>query len=64
VWVLLQSVCQKSGRKVVTAVLEDGRRFEGDILIGADGIWSKVYTASSLTQMLELPMFVSSLGRT
>lgn len=31
-----------SGQKVVTAVLEDGRRFEGDILIGADGIWSKV----------------------
>jgi hypothetical protein len=41
-WVSLQSVCQKSGRKVVTAILEDGRRFEGDILIGADGIWSKV----------------------
>lgn len=38
----LQSVCQKTGRKIVTAVLEDGRRFEGDILIGADGIWSKV----------------------
>ncbi|BDA47131.1 Zeaxanthin epoxidase, chloroplastic [Coccomyxa sp. Obi] len=31
-----------SGQKVVTAILEDGRRFEGDILIGADGIWSKV----------------------
>lgn len=26
----------------MTAILEDGRRFEGDILIGADGIWSKV----------------------
>ena len=37
-----QSVCQKTGKKVVTAILEDGRRFEGDILIGADGIWSKV----------------------
>lgn len=31
-----------SGKKKVTAILEDGRRFEGDILIGADGIWSKV----------------------
>ena len=37
-----QSVCQKTGKKVVTAILEDGRRFKGDILIGADGIWSKV----------------------
>lgn len=37
-----ESVCQKTGRKIVTAILEDGRRFEGDILIGADGIWSKV----------------------
>lgn len=31
-----------SGTKTVWAILEDGRRFEGDILIGADGIWSKV----------------------
>jgi zeaxanthin epoxidase len=37
-----ESTCQKTGKKVVTAILEDGRRFEGDILIGADGIWSKV----------------------
>lgn len=37
-----QHVCSKTGRKVVTAILDDGRRFEGDILIGADGIWSKV----------------------
>ncbi len=37
-----QHVCTKTGRKVVTAILDDGRRFEGDILIGADGIWSKV----------------------
>ncbi|KAK3412137.1 hypothetical protein EUGRSUZ_I00922 [Eucalyptus grandis] len=26
----------------VTVVLENGQRFEGDLLIGADGIWSKV----------------------
>jgi 2-polyprenyl-6-methoxyphenol hydroxylase-like FAD-dependent oxidoreductase len=37
-----ESVSPKTGRKVVTAILDDGRRFEGDILIGADGIWSKV----------------------
>ena len=30
------------GEKKIAAVLDDGRRFEGDLLIGADGIWSKV----------------------
>ena len=30
------------GIKRVWAILNDGRRYEGDILIGADGIWSKV----------------------
>jgi zeaxanthin epoxidase len=32
------------GQKRVWAILKDGRRYEGDILIGADGIWSKVRT--------------------
>lgn len=26
----------------VTVILENGQRFEGDLLVGADGIWSKV----------------------
>ncbi|KDP20392.1 hypothetical protein JCGZ_05275 [Jatropha curcas] len=26
----------------VTVILEDGRRYNGDVLVGADGIWSKV----------------------
>ena len=30
------------GQKKVYAVLEDGKSIAGDVLIGADGIWSKV----------------------
>jgi zeaxanthin epoxidase len=33
---------ESSNGKQVTVTLEDGRTFEGDLLIGADGIWSKI----------------------
>lgn len=33
---------KKSDNKGVSVILEDGRRYEGDVLLGADGIWSKV----------------------
>ncbi|KAJ6304811.1 hypothetical protein OIU78_020384 [Salix suchowensis] len=32
---------QDDGNKI-TVVLENGQQFEGDLLVGADGIWSKV----------------------
>lgn len=32
---------EDTGSKV-TVVLEDGRKYQGDLLVGADGIWSKV----------------------
>lgn len=32
----------QTGKKSVTAIAQDGRRFSGDLLVGADGIWSKV----------------------
>lgn len=31
-----------AGKKKVQAICKDGQVFEGDMLIGADGIWSKV----------------------
>jgi 2-polyprenyl-6-methoxyphenol hydroxylase-like FAD-dependent oxidoreductase len=40
-----ERVDEATGKKVATAILEDGRRFDGDLLIGADGIWSKVLLA-------------------
>nr|AKT95177.1 zeaxanthin epoxidase [Haematococcus lacustris] len=35
-------VDRASGKQQVAAILEDGRRFEGDLLVGTDGIWSKI----------------------
>lgn len=26
----------------VTVILENGQKYDGDLLVGADGIWSKV----------------------
>ena len=37
-----QGVDPVTGRKQATAIAEDGRRWTGDLLVGADGIRSKV----------------------
>lgn len=37
-----EKVDDMSGKKVVSAIADDGRRFQGDMLVGADGIWSKL----------------------
>lgn len=37
-----------TGRRQVTAIAEDGRRWTGDLLVGADGIRSKVCRKASL----------------
>jgi peptidoglycan hydrolase-like protein with peptidoglycan-binding domain len=44
----VQKVDEATGKKTVWAILSDGRRFQGDVLIGADGIWSKVLGPSYL----------------
>ncbi|CAA3007244.1 zeaxanthin epoxidase, partial [Olea europaea subsp. europaea] len=33
---------EDDGQKV-TVILENGQHYEGDVLVGADGIWSKVF---------------------
>lgn len=37
-----EEVDSTTGEGRVWAILEDGRKYEGDMLLGADGIWSKV----------------------
>lgn len=37
-----QEVDSKTGRKSVWARCEDGKEYSGDLLIGSDGIWSKI----------------------
>lgn len=39
-----ETVDEVSGKKVVHAIADDGREWVGDVLVGADGIWSKVRT--------------------
>lgn len=39
-----ESVDKVSGKKMVHAIADDGREWVGDVLVGADGIWSKVRT--------------------
>lgn len=37
-----QEVDRDSGKKTVVAICEDGTEYRGDLLIGSDGIWSKI----------------------
>lgn len=44
--IMLAVQIDEMGKKRVWAIMTDGRRFEGDLLMGADGIRSKVRTLS------------------
>lgn len=37
-----QEVDSQTGKKTVRACCEDGKEYRGDLLIGSDGIWSKI----------------------
>lgn len=46
----------------VTVILDDGRKFEGDILVGADGIWSEVSHFDLLVSSLCISYVLKSLN--
>ena len=49
IWIWALQVDPTTGRAKVYAITEDGRREEGDLLIGADGIRSKACTTMSVS---------------
>lgn len=48
-----EEVQDAAGKSVVRVTLEDGRTDSGDLLIGADGIWSKVSTTACADCMIQ-----------